>query len=88
MAAKKGKDLFSFVLLKINYLDVVTFYAGYEEIVEYLINKKADVKYSDENGWTPLHHLAQKGSCIVLRFFQQFVYLQEEALFKKLIFGK
>lgn len=35
--------------------------AGHQEVVQYLISKKADVNHTDEEGWSPLHSCASKG---------------------------
>lgn len=35
--------------------------AGYDEIVDMLINKNAQVKAEDENKWTPLHYASKNG---------------------------
>lgn len=38
-------------------------YGGYENIVQYLLKKNANVNYKDHEGWTALHNACSRGYC-------------------------
>ena len=53
---------------------------GHKEIVEYLVEKGADVNAKDKEGWTPLHFAAQEGHTEIVEWQNLLLILKKKFL--------
>ncbi len=44
--------------------------SGHLDVVKYLVEKGADVKAADNDGWTPLHWAAELGLLDVVKYLE------------------